>query len=714
MIPAAGSILFEAALRALFAACALWAGLRLLHVRNVRAQKAAWSVILLAGLAMPLPMLSHWFPAWAEVWLPAPSWSRVLPRAQAPVNVVQSAAAPVQESASAPQSNPVAADSDVLPDVSVSEFDALPHAAAERKPISPLPSASSREAAPQQASRAPLDLLTVAWLVYLAVAAAFLLRWLIGLSSSIRLWLQAKPVEAARECGMQGALATRSSNRISSPVNIGSEIILPADYSEWETEKLRAVLAHERSHIRQRDFYLQLLAGLYTAFTWFSPLGWWLKHKLSELSEAISDRAGLEESASRSAYAQLLLEFAALPRPTLTGVAMAHSSNLSHRIERLLNESSSKQAFSGSRRALVAALIVPAVLVAAAALVRVQAAPLPQPASAQSPASQQPADQSPAQAQAQSPYTGQSNATQVADQSSDQAPAAPQPPSMPSPSEAQAPVVVPVPPLPPSTLADPAQGPMPPLPVIPPIPPIDVEVHIPPMPPLMPFMQGYGGHASCFENGDSYAIVGDPGTETRFCGNSGGDNEAEVEKARRIAHGHFLLFRHEVKYYVVDDPATVSQIEAMDKALQEQGEKMRAFGKQMRDLGQQQRDAARKAREAARNIPTPDLSKEMADLNAAVATLQAHLGATVTHEQLAEIQRAIGELQRRLIGAQVKVDLDLNFNGVMGQFGEEQGKFGEEMGKLGSQMGQTAHENHEKLRSIIDESLKNGKARPVQ
>jgi hypothetical protein len=81
---------------------------------------------------------------------------------------------------------------------------------------------------------------------------------------------------------------------------------------------------------------------------------------------------------------------------------------------------------------------------------------------------------------------------------------------------------------------------------------------------------------------------------------------------------------------------------------------------------------------------------------------------------LAEIQRAIGELQRRLIGAQVKVDLDLNFNGVMGQFGEEQGKFGEEMGKLGSQMGQTAHENHEKLRSIIDESLKNGKARPVQ
>jgi beta-lactamase regulating signal transducer with metallopeptidase domain len=712
MIPAAASILLEAALRALFAACVLWAGLRLLRVRNVRAQKAAWSVMLIAGLAMPLPMLSHWFPAWAEVWLPAPSWFRVLPQAQAPVNAVQTVASPVQEHASAPQPNPVAADSDSAPDARVSEFDALPHAAAE---ISPLPSAASREAAPQQASRAPLDVLTVAWLVYLAVAAALLLRWLIGLSSSIRLWLQAKPVEAATECGMQPALATRSSNRISSPVNIGSGIILPADYSEWGTEKLRAVLAHERSHIRQRDFYLQLLAGLYTAFTWFSPLGWWLKHKLSELSEAISDRAGLEESASRSAYAQLLLEFAALPRPTLTGVAMAHSSNLSHRIERLLNESSFKQAFSGSRRALVAALIVPAVLVAAAALVRVQAAPLPQPAAAQSPAPQQPADQSPAAPDAQSPYTGQSNATQVANQSSDQAPAAPQPASVPAPASSAAPAseAAPAQPPAPPTMAFPAQGE---LPAIPPIPPVHVEVHVPPIPAMArnyayAYDYDYEGPGSGHER-DAYAIVGDPGNKPRFSGAWDVDRSAEIEKARKIAHGHFLLFRHDGKSYVVDDPATVSQIEAMDKALQDQGTQMRALGEQMRDAGRQAREAGRKAREAARTIPTPDLSKEMADLNAAVASLQAHQGATITHEQLAEIQRAISELQRRLIGAQVKVDLDLN--GVMGQFGQEQGKFGEEMGKLGAQMGQTAHENHEKLRSIIDESLKNGKARPVE
>ena len=142
----------------------------------------------------------------------------------------------------------------------------------------------------------------------------------------------------------------------------------------WDEEKLRIVLAHERSHIRQGDFYLQLAAAFYAALFWFSPLGWWLKRKLYELGEAISDRAGLEQAASRSSYAQILLEFAALPRPTLTGVAMARTSHLSQRIERLLNESSFRHSFAAAgRRALLAVLLVPVALFAATALVRVEA-----------------------------------------------------------------------------------------------------------------------------------------------------------------------------------------------------------------------------------------------------------------------------------------------------------------------------------------------------
>ena len=50
----------------------------------------------------------------------------------------------------------------------------------------------------------------------------------------------------------------------------------------------------------------------------------------------------------------------------------------------------------------------------------------------------------------------------------------------------------------------------------------------------------------------------------------------------------------------------------------------------------------------------------------------------------------------------------------MGEFGEKQGMLGGEMGKLGAEMGRMARENHEKVEGIINDSLSNGKAKPVQ
>jgi beta-lactamase regulating signal transducer with metallopeptidase domain len=126
---------------------------------------------------------------------------------------------------------------------------------------------------------------------------------------AIRLWLAAAPYEADlgqnREQNPAVGLRLRFSFAISSPVTIGSGVLLPADCLTWDREKLRIVLAHERAHVRQGDFYLQLLAGLYTAAFWFSPLGWWLKRTLSDLGEAISDRAALNEAASRTSYAKV-------------------------------------------------------------------------------------------------------------------------------------------------------------------------------------------------------------------------------------------------------------------------------------------------------------------------------------------------------------------------------------------------------------------------
>lgn len=740
MIPSQLSVLLEAALRALVAALAVWAGLHILRVKNVLVQKAAWGLVLIAALAMPLLMRRQWLPAWTAVKLPSASWTTMMdvtpPSRPASAVSISTADQPETMAQAVPESQ----DDFPAPAAAADKIDAPPIAepAAVPVPMSASPQPASKPTAANDLGR----WLAMGWIVYLGVCAALLLRLFWGLASSLRLWIEAEPVTILPKLEISESVGVRWSSQIASPVNIGSGILLPPDHAEWDAEKLRVVLAHERAHIRQHDFYLQILAGIYVSLTWFSPLGWWLKRKLSELGEAISDRAGLDAASSPSAYAGLLLEFAALPRPVRTGVAMAHSKNLSDRIERLLNDSTFRLAYAGGRRALLT-LLVPALLIAGAAVIRVQAAATPQQADtslAAKLAQDQAATQTTAGGQSTGQATGQANhePAQVNDAGSSEAPQAapapeaapapPMPPAQAAPNPNPAPEAMPASPAP-QAPAPGEQVPMPPMPAVPAVPPIHVQVHIPPMP-KMHGMYADEGHRSCFENGDSYAIVGDPESKTQFCGDWGPERGAEVDKARSAAHGHFLLFRHDGKSYVIDDPATVSQIEAMDKQTQDLGDQMRELGKQMRDAAQpfreqmrdqqrQERDAERKARETASEIPTPDISKEMADLNAAVATLQAKQGGTITREQLNEIQRKIGEVQRRVIEAEVRtkvnVDFDMSkFNQAQSKFSEQESQFGAQMGKLGSQMGQAARENSQKIRSIMDESLQDGKARPVQ
>lgn len=380
-------LFIEATARALLLAVLVWAGLRLLRVENVLAQKTAWGLVLASACLMPL--LARWqllpVPAFRlsgfqlnqqiasqPVDTPAPSIGPAQPLQAAPI-AADSASVHLaritrpRQIASAPIHSLPAADRYPAPLISHSDFDGV---VADSNPAIAQP-----QAEPLRYRLAHLQPFTVAWLLYLGVCAALLVRLAIGLGFAARLWSTAKPVGSAPQFHLPARLPLRASPRVASPVAIGSGIVLPSNFAEWETEKLRVVLAHERSHIRQGDFYLQILARLYASLFWFSPLGWWLTRKLSDLGEAISDRAGLQEAESRSSYAQVLLEFAALPRPTLIGVAMARSSSLSQRIERFLNESTFRTAFAPSRRrSLAAALLIPMALFAATTLVRVEAA----------------------------------------------------------------------------------------------------------------------------------------------------------------------------------------------------------------------------------------------------------------------------------------------------------------------------------------------------
>ncbi len=763
------SLLVEAALRSVLLALAVWIGLRILGVRNVLAQKATWGLVLAGALAMPmvLPMAAHWnvLPANVRVVLPADPQTlleELQARIQAETSPEQKPAAvattagedarQVQEQATLSVNKPAADRAPAATDFESSDVKAVEYT--ERQPMAQTESAVPRAGMPP---RAALSLSKIILLLYLAVAVVLLIRLACGLIAAFRLWRRAKPISCGSLTTPGISVDLRCSAEISSPVTIGSAIVLPVDYITWDSEKLRVVLAHERSHVRQGDFYLQLLSATYAAAFWPSPLGWWLKRKLSDLAEAISDRAGLEEAADRTSYAQILLEFAATPRPTLIGVAMARSGSLSRRIERLLNDVSFRQAFAGTRRTLVAVLAVPVVLFGATVLVRVQAAgqqaPEP-PAPVVAPAA-------PPAVAPVAPETGVSEPEPVSGELAPAAPAEDPPP----PAQAGSPAgVAPAAPAVPGVLtvtpAAPPAGPSV-LTLLPAVPSRGTLTLIAPKAPHAPGSasllivhpgapsmtmiapragygegRGYGVgqsttaesgsssygengkhsgyHYSYSSNGESYAVIrGGDMNHMSFSGNWIEGRREELEKARKQAHGDFLWFTREGKSYFVDDPSVVAQIEAMYKPMEALGAQQEALGKQQEELGKQQEALGEQQEKAS--VPTSDMSKEIAQIDEAMARLKANQGKAMNEEQFAELQSKLGDLQGKLGEIQGKIGARQGeFGEQMGKLGSMQGELGAKQGRLGAEQGRIAQEADRKVKSIIDESMKNGKAHPVQ
>jgi len=729
------NLLIEAALRALLAALVVWAALHLLRVGNVLAQKTVWALVLVAAVAMPLLMRWHGLPAFAIVRLPLSVFNpapQSAPPAEAafltaPVSVLSVSSVPVLSIADQPGST------------SGSRFPAPANSIGGTAPSS---TAAAPQPQPQLVSSRiqladPRVLRALPWqsfagLVYFAIAAGLVLRVVIGLGTACRLWFTAEHVSLGLEHDHFPRMHLRSSPAISSPVTIGSAVLLPADYAEWDADKLRIVLAHEHSHIRQGDFYLQLIAALYAAIFWFSPLGWWLKSKLRNLGEAISDHAALNQAASPASYAQLLLEFAALPRPTLIGVAMARPSTISQRIERLLNDSTFRQAFAGGkRRALLAVLIVPAAIFAATALVRVEAAGIAQ-SQAPSPAA--------------SPTTSGNGATPAPTEPSTlgDAPQIPDPAAITGPESRPDPSSPPHPPQVPALLGTPGQPKLPNPPDQPNQPNlvivpdqenmivvrdqaqiqarVQAQVQAMATYKMLPGTRIYqlkgpdGGHSYSYvlsDHGDSYAIVSGPDTKMVFSGDWNGARTEDIEKARKMAHGKFLWFTHEGKSYIVEDPEVIASVEEMYKPMEALGREQGELGKREEELGRLQGELDKHVELA--KITAPDISKEMAEVTAAMTKLQSEMGKEINREELAEVQGKLAQLQGKLGALQGGFAAkNSEFYGKMGALGAEQGKLGEEQGRLGAEQGRLARDADQNVKAIIEESLHNGKAKPVE
>jgi hypothetical protein len=225
-------------------------------------------------------------------------------------------------------------------------------------------------------SLSSLNAFEIAIIFYLVGFSVFVVRLFAGMLLSYRLALKSPRDDR----GFQYSQCTV-------PLTMGllrPRILLPVESRSWDVEKLAAILIHEREHVRRCDPLVEWLAILNRSIYWFHPLAWWLCRKLATLAEQACDEAVIANGHDRSAYAELLLEFARSVKRrgqliTSWGSSI-QGSTLALRVRRILNGDLSPS-LSRSRLVLVTALCAAAILPPAIfELSRAQAAPSPPPA----------------------------------------------------------------------------------------------------------------------------------------------------------------------------------------------------------------------------------------------------------------------------------------------------------------------------------------------
>jgi beta-lactamase regulating signal transducer with metallopeptidase domain len=286
------TLLLEVAVRATLVAAGTACVLLSLRVRTAAVRHAAWAMVVVAMLLLPV-------------------WSVAGPRIRL---AVLPAGATSVDSGSGANLGPV---------------NAAPRSSATRAERMPL-----EEAAPAFRRVGSLVLAGL----YLCGVLALLVRLAIG------------TVEASRL--RRGSVTRRgiaTSARCATPVTVGwlsPVLILPEGWERWPAARLDAVVTHEGEHARRHDPLVQWLALLNRAVFWFHPLAWWLERRIANLAEEACDLAVIRAGHSPQDYSACLIDMAREIRRhgrrlDVLGMAMP-GSNLAERMRRIFEESPMK------------------------------------------------------------------------------------------------------------------------------------------------------------------------------------------------------------------------------------------------------------------------------------------------------------------------------------------------------------------------------------
>jgi beta-lactamase regulating signal transducer with metallopeptidase domain len=647
-------LLLEAAVRSLVMGALILAALRLLRIDQVRARRTAWLLALIGALAMP-------------VLVGAQIGPRLLPEiAAAKPQPTQYMDAPyIDAAAPSPYRGTAAQDA-------------------------PRVGRNAGAAGPEAATSSNI-VLTLAVFGYCAVAAVLSLRLCAGLGFALRLRNQAERVVFP----FDPELDVRSSSRIATPVTIGSSVLLPSGYVAWDEVTLRIVLSHERAHVRQADFYVHALAGLHCALFWFNPFSWWLQRQLSDLGEALSDCAAVEQAESRVSYAETLLAFATRARWPLSGVAMASASNLAPRIERLLSDKGFERSFAVRHRLpYVAAGVVIMAMVASTSMTRVHASPTSGPLNAINVAINSNLSNSISANISNSVASNVStsvaaNAAAIADDNAPKATASTDATAASAATSA-------------ATDARSAAD--------------------------APAAKKDAKKAKADRSKD-HDDTGDPFREGIMAIVTD-HSRMMFDAGNMLPHqsGDYIYFQHDGKPYLIQDPAIMAQAQVLLAPMlglrerqQELGIKQRELGTKQSLLGAQQRALAAQQRVA--KIDTPEFKREVAELQKMIKQMNlAELTAQIDRNALAEIQSHMGEIQAAAGRLQAEMSMQQGgFGAQQGELGAQQGELGTQQGKLGEQQALLGEQQRKiiedvrrQLKPIIEQAIREGKGKALE
>jgi beta-lactamase regulating signal transducer with metallopeptidase domain len=730
------SYVLEPALRSLALGGAVWLLLKVFRVRDVSFRLAAWTAVLYAALAMPL-------------------LGQVLP--QLPVLVpVEPAAQPVASHSSTMRFATL--NHEAVPAVLVSDV------APSLRPVArPVPSEEeATRIIPAAATTIASQPITIPWPLllvglYCLVAALLLGRFVLGLVLSRRLRRASRPVEDERltlwlrsealKAGLGKPPCIAESAALSVPVTLGvfrPVVLFPDGWNEWSETQMRAVLAHELSHVARHDAFTQMLSRIHRAVFWFSPLSWWLDRALVDLAEQASDDAALRAGTDRARYAEVLLQFfralrTARGRVRWQAVSMAQGARSARRLERILSESRLSRRLGQTAVAAVVLLVVPLVGLAAAVQPTFSAG-------SQMPVVPTPPPPSP-------PAMAAVPAIPTAPPESE--PLVPAEP-------ARVPAVSKIP-----TLAATATPPALPAPSVTwffggPQVPVPVMAEVPPALPMLSLLlaqppslttgtqtQGWYSDSKCGGNGAFAIVTGEKITVE--CG-SVADLMRVRELSRQIS-GSFLWFRRNGRSYVIRDSATVRAAlgalapqKALAREEAELGREEAALGSRQTELGLRQAQVRvtvpdfsnemRQMARAMRKLNFSDTRAEMAQaqrkLDAAIGSLdssatqeelgraQAQLAATlqafdssITQEQLRQVQEQLAAMQGRLASLQAMAGKQqAALARQQAAIGKQQAALARREAALGRREAELARKAAKIVRQLIDQAIASGLARP--